>query len=77
MGVNLHAWGINGEMQNLKIAMKNADIIGFLDADLGSSANDIKKLISPIINDEADVIIASRHMRYLEKGLIFPSRLRI
>ena len=42
----------------LKIAMKNADIIGFLDADLGSSANDIKKLISPIINDEADVIIA-------------------
>jgi len=42
----------------LKIAMKNADIIGFLDADLGKSANDIKKLINPIINDEADVIIA-------------------
>ena len=42
----------------LKLAMKNADIIGFLDADLGKSANDIKKLINPIINDDADVIIA-------------------
>lgn len=42
----------------LKIAMKNADIIGFLDADLGSSANDVKKLIDPILNDEADVVIA-------------------
>lgn len=42
----------------LSIAMKNADIIGFLDADLGSSANDVKKLITPIINNEADVVIA-------------------
>ncbi|MBC5996064.1 glycosyltransferase family 2 protein [Romboutsia ilealis] len=42
----------------LKIAMKNADIIGFLDADLGRSANDVKKLINPILNDEADVVIA-------------------
>ncbi|SCH11330.1 MULTISPECIES: glycosyltransferase family 2 protein [unclassified Romboutsia] len=42
----------------LKIAMKNADIIGFLDADLGSSASDVKKLIDPILNDEADVVIA-------------------
>ena len=42
----------------LKIAMKNADIIGFLDADLGSSANDVKKLIDPILDDEADVVIA-------------------
>ena len=42
----------------LKIAMKNADIIGFLDADLGSSSNDVKKLIDPILNDEADVVIA-------------------
>ena len=42
----------------LKLAMKNADIIGFLDADLGSSANDVKKLIDPILNNEADVVIA-------------------
>lgn len=42
----------------LKIAMKNADIIGFLDGDLGSSSNEVKKLIKPILNNEADVIIA-------------------
>lgn len=42
----------------LKIAMKNADIIGFLDGDLGSSSSEVKKLIIPILNNEADVIIA-------------------
>lgn len=42
----------------LKIAMKNADIIGFLDADLGSSAKEVKKLIDPMINGDADVVIA-------------------
>ena len=42
----------------LKVAMTKADIIGFLDADLGSSSNEISKLITPILNDEADVIIA-------------------
>lgn len=42
----------------LKIAMKNADIIGFLDGDLGSSSSEVKKLIDPILNNEADVIIA-------------------
>ena len=42
----------------LKIAMKNADIIGFLDADLGSSAKEVKKLIVPMISGDADVVIA-------------------
>ena len=42
----------------LKIAMENADIIGFLDADLGKSAHDVKKLIDPILNNQADVVIA-------------------
>ena len=42
----------------LKIAMEKADIIGFLDADLGSSSKEVSKLITPILNNEADVIIA-------------------
>ena len=42
----------------LKIAMKNADIIGFLDADLGSSAKEVKKIIDPMISGDADVVIA-------------------
>ncbi|MGL4914505.1 MAG: glycosyltransferase family 2 protein [Romboutsia sp.] len=42
----------------LDIAMKNADIIGFLDGDLGSSSSEVSKLITPVINNEADVVIA-------------------
>lgn len=42
----------------LKISMQNADIIGFLDGDLGKSANDVQKLITPILEDRADVTIA-------------------
>ncbi len=42
----------------LKIAMEKADIIGFLDGDLGNSSKEVKKLIDPILNNEADVIIA-------------------
>lgn len=42
----------------LRISMKNADIIGFLDGDLGKSAKEIRKLIVPILDGEADVTIA-------------------
>ncbi|RDY24832.1 glycosyltransferase family 2 protein [Romboutsia maritimum] len=42
----------------LKISMKNADIIGFLDGDLGSCSSEVKKLIEPILKEDADVIIA-------------------
>lgn len=42
----------------LQVAMEKADIIGFLDGDLGSSSNEVEKLITPILNNEADVIIA-------------------
>ncbi|MGL5694462.1 MAG: glycosyltransferase family 2 protein [Peptostreptococcaceae bacterium] len=55
----------------LNIAMKNADVVGFLDADLGSSANDVKKLIAPILNDEADVVIAKFPAAKKKGGLGF------
>lgn len=42
----------------LRISIKNADIIGFLDGDLGKSAKEIRKLIVPILDGEADVTIA-------------------
>lgn len=42
----------------LKEAMKKADIIGFLDGDLGNTASEVEKLITPIINNECDVTIA-------------------
>ena len=55
----------------LKIAMENADIIGFLDGDLGSSSSEVKKLITPILNDEADVIIAKFPAAKKKGGLGF------
>ncbi|SHH08532.1 glycosyltransferase family 2 protein [Tepidibacter thalassicus] len=42
----------------LKIAMKNSDVIGFLDADLGKTSREVEKLIYPILNNECDVTIA-------------------
>lgn len=42
----------------LRISMKSADVIGFLDGDLGKSAKEIRKLIVPILDGEADVTIA-------------------
>ena len=42
----------------LKEALKNADIIGFLDADLGSCSSEVVKIIKPVFDDEADVTIA-------------------
>lgn len=59
----------------LEIAMKNADIIGFLDGDLGSSSSEVKKLIDPILNNEADVIIAKFPPAKKKGGLGFVKNL--
>ena len=59
----------------LRLARKNADIIGFLDADLGSSSSEVKKLIAPILNNEADVIIAKFPSAKRKGGLGFVKRL--
>jgi glycosyltransferase involved in cell wall biosynthesis len=40
------------------LEMKKNDIVVFLDADLGDSACEVKKLIDPVKNGEADVTIA-------------------
>lgn len=59
----------------LNISMQNADIIGFLDGDLGSSSKEVKKLITPILNNEADVIIAKFPSANKKGGLGFVKRL--
>ena len=57
--INQENSGLSSARNNgLKVAMTKADIIGFLDADLGSSTKEVEKIINPILNDEADVIIA-------------------
>jgi len=38
--------------------LENADIIGFLDGDLGVCSSEVEKLIQPVKNNEVDVTIA-------------------
>lgn len=59
----------------LKIAMEKADIIGFLDGDLGDSSKEVKKLINPMLNNEADVIIAKFPPAKKKGGLGFVKKL--
>jgi glycosyltransferase involved in cell wall biosynthesis len=59
----------------LDIAMKNANVIGFLDGDLGSSSSEIIKLITPVINNEADVTIAKFPPAKKKGGMGFVKRL--
>lgn len=53
---------IKGKGKAIQIGIKIAqgDIIVFIDADGSHDAKDIPKLILPIINDKADMVIASR-----------------
>ena len=59
----------------LKEAMKKADIIGFLDGDLGNTASEVEKLITPIINNECDVTIAKFPPANKKGGLVFVKNL--
>lgn len=59
----------------LKIAMENADIIGFLDGDLGSCSSETIKLIKPVINNEVDVTIAKFPPAKKKGGMGFVKRL--
>ena len=59
----------------LKEAMKKADIIGFLDGDLGNTASEVEKLITPIINNEYDVTIAKFPPAKKKGGLGFVKNL--
>lgn len=44
--------------KGIQLALKDSDIIVFVDADLEESAKDIEKLILPILENKADVTIA-------------------
>ena len=59
----------------LKEAMKKADIIGFLDGDLGNTASEVEKLITPIINNKCDVTIAKFPPAKKKGGLGFVKNL--
>lgn len=48
-------YALNYGMQKVD---SSADVIGFLDADLGDSSKEIEKLIMPVLNKECDVSVA-------------------
>ncbi|MBM7614021.1 glycosyltransferase family 2 protein [Alkaliphilus hydrothermalis] len=60
--VNLLQHGVNqgkgtALQTGVKEAMKIGDIIVFLDGDLGESSKEVYKLVLPLLNNEADVVI--------------------
>lgn len=55
----------------IKLVMKNVDIIGFLDGDLGSFVKEVEKLIVFILNGEVDVIIVKFFFVKRKGGLGF------
>jgi len=61
MGVHVVRLAKNvGKGDSLKEGLKKStgDTIVFLDADVGSSSKEVVKIITPILNDRADVVIA-------------------
>lgn len=48
----------------------DAEIIVFLDGDGTYSASDLHRMIKPIIDDEADMVVGSRVLGEMEKGAI-------
>jgi len=51
------------------------DIIVFIDADYSDYPEEIEQLISPIINDDVDMVIGSRAMGNREKGSMTPQQI--
>lgn len=63
--------GLGGALRTgFAAALKNgADLIVTMDADLQHSVSDIPKLVSPVINKEADVVIGSRMLDFRDMPL--------
>lgn len=59
----------------LKNISREANIVGFLDADLGNTSSEVLKLVKPIINNEADVSIAKFPPAKKKGGLGFVKNL--
>ncbi len=54
---------------------RKPDIVVFIDADYSDYPEEIEQLISPIINDEVDMVIGSRALGNREKGSMTPQQI--
>jgi len=55
-------------------ASQNADILVFMDGDHSFSASDLQSLITPILDDRADMVLGSRTLGTIEQGAMFPQQ---
>lgn len=53
---------------------KDADILVFMDGDYSFTPSDIPSLITPIIEDRADMVLGSRSLGSIEPGSMFPQQ---
>lgn len=61
--------------KGLELANDNADIVVFLDADVGITSSEISKLIQPVLEDQCDVSIARFKPASKKGGMGFVKRL--
>lgn len=55
-------------------AMPTVDIVVFLDGDASDTPGEMRSLIEPIVNGEADLVIGSRTMGQRERGALTPQQ---
>ncbi len=51
------------------------DIVVFLDGDYSDHPEEMTKIVSPIVNDQIDMVIGSRALGNLEKGAMMPQQI--
>ena len=61
--------------KGLEIMRKDADIVVFLDADVGKTSSEVIKIIRPVLDDECDVAIARFRPALKKGGMGFVKRL--
>ncbi|MDY4560404.1 MAG: glycosyltransferase family 2 protein [Peptostreptococcus porci] len=61
--------------KGLEIMRKDADIVVFLDADVGKTSSEVIKIIRPVLDDECDVAIARFRPASKKGGMGFVKRL--
>jgi len=52
----------------------NADVLVFLDGDYSFSPADLPSLLSPILEDRADLVLGSRELGQIEPGSMYPQQ---
>jgi glycosyltransferase involved in cell wall biosynthesis len=62
-------------IEYLRMSAKKPDIVVFLDADHSDFPEEIKQLIKPILDHEADLVIGSRALGNKEKGSMTPQQI--